>query len=355
MTTSTASHLGQDPASSQPASPALKPKNIGLWVGVGALGVLLAGFLLVALMMTVLSPAKLPYDRLMQVTLSGVISGQPDQGSGLFSSESTALRTRKALDDLLEDDTVKGVLLVIDSPGGTVGMSQELFESVRRLRKKKPVVVSIADVAASGGYYTACAADKIYANPGSITGSIGVIISTLNFHQLMEQKLGVKGVTIKSGRFKDLLSPYRAPQADELAMIQQLVMDSYDQFIGVVVENRTRFLQSDEERKQREASLRAIADGRVLIGSQALKVGLVDAIGDRFEAEKALEQMAKERFSLPSERKLSLEEYRKSSLGFVDMLLGQSPATFFAKSGTGLESLVPFSARHLNQPLWLLE
>ena len=197
------------------------------------------------------------------VDLSGMIVMNTEE-KGLFESESNAVMARKALDAAAEDDSVKGVLLRINSPGGTVGMSQELNAAVKRASKKKPVVASLGDLAASGGYYTACAADKIVSNPGTLTASIGVIISTMNLSELLNKKLGVQAVTIKSGKFKDVLSPYRAPRPDEMVLIQNLVNDSYQDFLNTVVEGRTRFMDNDAEKATRAAKIKAVADGRML-------------------------------------------------------------------------------------------
>jgi protease-4 len=161
---------------------------------------------------------------LAHIKLQGPISMELDDS--LFGQDkSNAVGVRDALNEAAEEDGVKGILLTINSPGGTVAMSQELNAAVTRARAKKPVVVYMGDTAASGGYYTACAADEIVANPGTLTASIGVIMSGLSFQELTN-KLGIKANTVKSGKFKDLMSPYRNATPDETALLQGLINSS---------------------------------------------------------------------------------------------------------------------------------
>ncbi|MDI6775739.1 MAG: signal peptide peptidase SppA [Syntrophales bacterium] len=174
------------------------------------------------------------------------------------------------LDEFTKDDRIKAVVLRIDSPGGGVAPSQEIYEAVFNLRKKKRVVASMGSVAASGGYLIACAADKIVANPGTITGSISAVMHFANAEELLK-KIGLKSSVIKSGKYKDIGSPVRAMTEDEKALIQGLVDDIYEQFLEVVI----------RERKISGEKLRRIADGRVFSGRQAQKLGLVDFLGDR--------------------------------------------------------------------------
>lgn len=294
---------------------------------------------------------------LMLIDLAGPIMMDPPQQGGLFSSDSVAVTARKALDQAAEDDSVKGVLIRINSPGGTVGMSQELNAAVKRVREKKPVIASFGDMAASGGYYTACAADEIISNPGTLTASIGVIISTMNLKGLFTDKLGLKAVTIKSGKFKDILSPYRDPVPAEIALIQAMIDDSYKDFLAEVVDGRTRNMTDEKAKAERTEKIKAVADGRVVTGNQAKEVGLVDDIGDLDFAHKRLDKMAKERFKIKGKDELPLKEYTESG-GLLDMLglsakLGLKPAA--AQHNTALDVLVPFSMSHPNQPLWIAE
>ncbi|HAV22612.1 MAG TPA: signal peptide peptidase SppA [Bacteroidetes bacterium] len=164
---------------------------------------------------------------------------------------------------------VKAIVFRIESPGGGVSASQEIYEEVKKTRDSgTPVVVSMGSVAASGGYYVACGADKIVANPGTLTGSIGVIFQFLQFEDLMK-KLGVEASTFKSGELKDIGSPFRKTTPQERAYFQQLVEDVYQQFVDVVA----------KERKLKESFVRKYADGRVFSGRQAVAWGFVDTLG----------------------------------------------------------------------------
>ncbi|MBI5598498.1 MAG: signal peptide peptidase SppA [Deltaproteobacteria bacterium] len=175
--------------------------------------------------------------------------------------------------DYAERDDVKAVVIRINSPGGAVAPSQEIYNEVKRLRETKKVVASMGAVAASGGYYIAVAADRIVANPGTITGSIGVIIEFINVEELLN-KLGVKGYVIKSGRFKDMGSPFKKMEPEEAALLQEVLSDVHRQFIGAV--SKGRGIDAAEVEK--------IADGRIFSGAQALKLGLVDSLGDIADA-----------------------------------------------------------------------
>jgi protease IV len=170
---------------------------------------------------------------------------------------------------LRKNEKVKAIVLRIDSPGGAVGPAQEIYAEVRKVQKEKKVLVSVGSVAASGGYYIACGADKIMANPGSITGSIGVIVESLNVEELLN-KLGLKSVVVKSGKVKDMGSPFR-PMTDEEKKLLQGVLDSvHDQFIRAVAEGRNLPLEK----------VRELADGRIFSGEQARALGLVDELGN---------------------------------------------------------------------------
>lgn len=295
-------------------------------------------------------------NHLALVDLSGMITMDESSDSGFFRSESNAVMTRKALDAAAKDDSVKGVLLRINSPGGTVAMSQELNAAVRRVSKKKPVVVSMGDLTASGGYYTACAADKIIVNPGTLTGSIGVIISTMDFSQLMKDKLGIEALTIKSGKFKDILSPYRKARPDEVALVQRLVNDSYQDFLNAVIEGRTRFMADAREKADRIARIKAVADGRVVHGREAVTAGLADEVGDFDYAYTSLDMMAKEKFNIKGKQRLPLETHEEG-FSLLDML-GVTPvksSSLPSAPANVAVQMLPFSMRHPNQPLWVME
>jgi protease-4 len=174
------------------------------------------------------------------------------------------------LHDYADDSSIKAIIIRIDSPGGGVVPSQEIYNAVKYAKKEgKKVVVSMGSVAASGGYYVAAAADKIVANPGTLTGSIGVKMEFANVEKLLE-KIGVQGMVVKSGEYKDIGSPFRAMTEPEKKLLQSVIDDVHSQFILAVAEGR--HLQ--------EADVRAIADGRIFTGQQALALKLVDQMGD---------------------------------------------------------------------------
>lgn len=168
-----------------------------------------------------------------------------------------------------ENIGVRAIVFRIESPGGGVASSQEIFEEVKKTREYgKPVVVSMGSVAASGGYYAALGANRIVANPGTITGSIGVISQFMHVNDLL-QKIGVSSTTIKSGRMKDSGSPFRAMDAADKKYFQEMIDDVYDQFITAVA----------EERKLPKQSVRRMADGRVYTGRKAYELRLIDTLG----------------------------------------------------------------------------
>jgi protease-4 len=187
----------------------------------------------------------------------------------------------RQLKEFKEDRSIRGVLLRIDSPGGGVAASQEIYEEVIRVKEKKPVVVSMGAVAASGGYYIASPATKIVANPGTITGSIGAIIEFLNVRELA-QKWGVELEVVKSGDQKDMGNPFREMTSEERGTLQGMVYDIQDQFVDVVAQNRGLEIPK----------VKAIADGRVFTGEKAKELGLVDELGGFETALKILGELA---------------------------------------------------------------
>ncbi|HEY6009567.1 MAG TPA: signal peptide peptidase SppA [Geobacteraceae bacterium] len=176
--------------------------------------------------------------------------------------------TVKQLRDFAKADNIKAVVLRIDSPGGVVGPSQEIYAEVKKLAAKKKVIVSMGSVAASGGYYIAAPASLIFANPGTITGSIGVLMKFSNMEGLMG-KVGLRVFTIKTGKFKDVGSPARPMTEEERAMLQGVIDSTHGQFVRAVAEGR----------KLPPEMVRGIADGRIFSGEQALALKLVDRIG----------------------------------------------------------------------------
>ena len=168
-----------------------------------------------------------------------------------------------------EDEDIKAIVIRIDSPGGAVGPSQEIYREIRKTVETKKVVASMGAVAASGGYYVACATDGIVANPGTITGSIGVIMGYTNFRQLLD-KIGMVPVVIKSGPYKDTGSPTREMRDDEREILQSITGDIHEQFVTAIAEGR----------KMDRAQVEQAADGRIFTGEDAKARGLVDRLGN---------------------------------------------------------------------------
>ncbi len=186
---------------------------------------------------------------------------------GLLVSSEHAV---EELNDYSEDPSIKAIVLRIDSPGGGVVASQEIYNAVKNAKKEgKKIVVSMGSVAASGGYYIAAAADKIVANPGTLTGSIGVKMEFASIEKLLE-KIGVKGMVVKAGEFKDIGSPFRDMTDQEKKILQGVIDDVHGQFIEAVSAGRSL----------PRADVVSIADGRIFTGRQALALKLVDQMGD---------------------------------------------------------------------------
>jgi protease-4 len=179
-----------------------------------------------------------------------------------------ATDTVEALERFRRQDATVAVVLRIDSPGGAVAPSQEIYDEIWRVRDQKPVIASLGSVAASGGYYVASAANQILADPGTITGSIGAILS-VPYYAPLADKIGVSEETVKSGRFKDTGHPLRRLSADERTLLQGMVDEVLDQFIEAVARGRN----------MPAARVRPLADGRIYAGTQALAAGLIDRLG----------------------------------------------------------------------------
>jgi len=223
--------------------------------------------------------------KLLLLDVQGVLSEAEDTGSlGLGGRESSVARLREQLERAREDDDVRGVLLRIDSPGGTVTASDILHREVLRFKEetKRPVVAECMGVCASGGYYVAMAADRVLAHPTSVTGSIGVIFSGLSLAGLLE-KIGVEDQTLTSGAFKDAGSPLRRMTEAERAQLQSVIDDLYARFLAVVEQGRPGLAPD---------AVRRLADGRVYSAQQAKDAGLVDALGYLPDALDELKQRA---------------------------------------------------------------
>jgi len=286
-------------------------------------------------------------DRIQVIRLSGIIADKPE--SSIFTMGETSTNALKQLRKAVKDKHVKGILLRINSPGGTVPASQEISDEVLSLKGEgKPIVASMADLAASGGYYIAAQADKIVAEPGTLTGSIGVIFSTINLKGL-GTKLGLEPEVVKSGQFKDIGSPYRPMTKEDRAILQTLIFDSYDQFVSAVAHGRKMPIEI----------VKKLADGRVYSGRQAVKLGLVDQLGGYDKSLALLQETCKkqyqnkEDFPVEDTSKASfLAELIESSNDFVHLFSSkpvQSPQEI-------LEAFIPefMQAKFHHQLLWIM-
>ncbi|HEY8394480.1 MAG TPA: signal peptide peptidase SppA [Thermaerobacter sp.] len=216
------------------------------------------------------------------VAIEGPIAGSAG-AEGFLGAVAGADQIVEQLNRAREDPAIRAVVIRMNTPGGSAAASQEIGEAVRRVRQAgKPVVVSIGDLGASGGYWIAATADRIVANPASLTGSIGVIMEVTHFEDLYE-KLGIEVEAIKSGPYKDIGSTSRPPTEEERRLLQGLVDDIFQQFVDVVAQGR---------RLSRERVL-ALADGRVLTGRQAKEAGLVDELGTFEDAVELAAELAR--------------------------------------------------------------
>jgi protease-4 len=236
-------------------------KRRRILIGLGVIAALLIFFFVLLFLIGHYSGGKTSRfafgDKIAIVEVRGVIT----QSSGVIEE----------IQQYLADDGVKAIILRVDSPGGGVGPSQEIYREIMRVKSnsKRKVVTSMGSVAASGGYYIACASDLIVANPGTITGSIGVVMQFSNFEELLK-KIGIRGVVLKSGEHKDIGSPFREMTPEEKRIMQEVLDNVHQQFIQAVAEGR----------KLDRSKVAQIADGRILTGEQAKNFGLVDQLGN---------------------------------------------------------------------------
>jgi protease IV len=243
-------------------------------------------------------------DKIAVLPISGTIGPQESDPSPLTASAATPETLRDQLLQAKEDESVKAVILEIDSPGGGSVATDQMHESVQDFKEEtgKPVVVSMGTTAASGGYYISTAADRIVANEGTLTGSLGVIFEYLNFTEAAEE-YGIQQEVVKSGPFKDIGSSTREPTEEELEILQTYVDEAYDQFVQVIVEGRG--LPDEEVRK--------LADGRVYSGLQAQSLGLVDELGN-------LERATEISRELTGLEEATVIRYKRQALGIGALL-----------------------------------
>jgi protease-4 len=244
-------------------------------------------------------------DRIAVIPVEGVIDDE------------LAKNVNRHLKQYGNDSRIKAIILRVDSPGGGVSASQEIYREVKRIKdeKKKKVFVSMASVAASGGYYIACPADKIFANRGTITGSIGVIAEWFNFKELADWAK-VKPVVFKSGEFKDTGSPTRDLTDREKKYFQGMINELYRQFVGAVTEGRLG--RGGETGGLTEEQIKKLADGRIYTGESAKKFGLIDEIGNY---EDAVKDAAKQ-VGIKGEPQIVTPPKPREGISILDLLLG---------------------------------
>lgn len=220
-----------------------------------------------------------PRERIAVLTLDGVIQDLGSTSSLFQPSGYNHQFFMSQLQEILEDDTVKGVVLKVNSPGGGVVESADIYDALRQIQIEKeiPIYVAMMGMAASGGYYVSAPAEKIFVNPETITGSIGVIMQSINYAKLAE-KYGIDFNTIKTGPYKDIMSSSREMTDEERAMLQEMINDSYERFVDII----------EEGRGMTEAEVKKVADGRILNGRQAIEAGLADDYGKPVDAIEAL-------------------------------------------------------------------
>jgi protease-4 len=241
-------------------------------------------------------------DKISVLRVAGTIASEAPVPLGAATASPETLRNQ--LRQAAKDRRVRAVVLEVDSPGGGVVPTDQMHESIQDFKEEtgKPVVVSMGTTAASGGYYIATAADRIFANENTLTGSLGVIFSYLNFTEAAEE-YGIEQEVVKSGPFKDIGSPTREPTEEELEILQAYVDEGYDQFVQVIVEGRD--LPEEE--------VRELADGRVYSGQQAETLGLVDELGDLDRAAEASRELA-------GVEEATVVRYQRQSPGLVGLL-----------------------------------
>jgi len=231
-------------------------------------------------------------------------------------------KTLKELREFAEADSIKAIVVRVDSPGGSVAPSQEIYQALRRLHGKKHVVVSMGSIAASGGFYVACAGEKIFADPGTLTGSIGVIFNFYNLQGLLKWA-GVQVSPLTAGKMKDAGSPYREMTADERAYFRSVLDDVHDQFIQAVATGRN--LEVDQ--------VKPIADGRVFTGRQAKELKLVDEMG-------GLEDAVAEAGRLGGIKGQPKVEYPRKERRMLGELLGEDAQSLFEGVAARVEEAV---------------
>lgn len=280
------------------------------------LGILAGVGLVLAIAMIIVLKVFTPSSNLSFSAKIGVI---PIEGA-IMDSQAITEQLRK----FKKDKGIKAIILRINSPGGAVGPTQEIYREVQRTLETKKVIASLGGVAASGGYYIAAATKKIVANPGTITGSIGVIMEFARFEDLLN-KIGIKFEVLKSGEFKDIGSPHRELTARDKELISALIADIQKQFVDAVASGRDLSIEKTRE----------IADGRIFSGAQAKELGLVDVLGNFQDAVELVKNMA------TIKGDVTLIYPKKNKLDLWDLLLG-SAADSITKRIQGMKTRVEY-------------
>lgn len=316
-----------------PPAPAPRKRSLlWLWILLGLIGL---GFLIFLLALPVIiiagavsGPLPKSGPGVAIIRVEGIITAGRSGGGFMEETGAGSETIVEQIDRATHDSRVKAILVRINSPGGSAAGAEEVYQALLKAREKLPVVISMGDVAASGGYYIAAAGDEIYCNGGTLTGSIGVITSHLDLSGLMK-KIGVSYQDITTGEFKAMGSPSRPLTEREQALIKALLGDIYQQFVGAVAEGR----------KLPKEKVLKIADGRVFTGRQAQKLGLVDKIGGFQQALSAAAQRAGLR---GRPRKI---EYGPK--GFFDLFFGRDDSTEALMNALARQLLVRQGAKEL--------
>jgi protease-4 len=264
------------------------------------------------------------------VTIEGVIR---DGGEGgLFLGPAGARGIMRQIRAAGKDDGIKAVVLLVNSPGGSAAASHSIYQELKALRHKKKVVACMTDVAASGGYYVSCGADKIVAQGATLTGSIGVIFGGVGYYGLMK-KLGITDETVTAGKYKDIGSGQRPMTGEERQILQSMLESIYGQFVGVVAEGR----------KLPPAKVRQLAQGRVYTGAQAKEVGLVDELGSFYDAVKLAGKLG----GIRGEPKI---KYMAQSRGLLSELAGAEGSLSRLLRGEAFWNRLPLQGPALLMP-----
>ncbi len=243
-------------------------------VSLGILGITAAGNLL--------TKKSSPQGDIAVININGPIVSGGGGASPWQPSYASAKEIMDYINQAREDQGIKAILLRVNSPGGSSAASDAIYQELKKFKQTgRPIVVSMGSTAASGGYYVSCLADEIYANPATITGSIGVIMQFQNLEGLYD-KLGIQHVTLKSGKYKDIGSPTREMTKQEKQIMEKMVSDVYDRFVAVITEGRNL----------KESKVRELADGRIYNGAQAKELNLIDHLGTYYDAVKAAAELA---------------------------------------------------------------